>query len=122
MDQPAITIYCDDASHPAKRPRVFVAEYVKPDVGQANWLVVEQRRRTPRTTPPRVEWRGTPNDQGEFPFSAKQNPQCRWCKKPLDVRLGKFDAVMDALHHAGRVYVTMAELRALLGASGKRRP
>jgi hypothetical protein len=87
------------------------------------WALDPQRRRNPRTTPPRVEWQSEkPTETRAAQFSAKHNPECRWCKKPLDIRLGKFDAYLDALRAVGRADVTMSELRALINASGKRRP
>jgi hypothetical protein len=116
----SIVIWCDDASHPRKRSRVFVAEFTKPNI---MWAPMPQKRRTPG-----VKWWSDRGERAHVEPDAGENAllhhdlTCRYCKRPLTVRPGKMDAILDQIQAAGRVYVTMAELRAILNTSGQPRP
>lgn len=130
MTEASILIWCDDASHPARRPQVFVAEYRRHRTGI--WFPVPEKRRNGLQ-----RWRdgvivtaddlwdsGDLDEAGNpiMAYSSKQNPECKWCKTPLHLSQGKFDAFMDAVHAAGRVEVRVSELHGVIDASRRRRP
>jgi hypothetical protein len=45
--------------------------------------------------------------------------ECRHCKRPLLIRAGKFDAVLDQVADTGRDSATLSELREILRISGR---
>jgi hypothetical protein len=110
-------VWCDDASHPAKRPRVFIAEFLKD--GALWW---PQQRRAGHAS---VQW--WRDDSGalvESPESGRwaqlhHTMGCRYCKRPLTVRVGKLDAALDHAADVGRHDCTLSELRAILRTSRK---
>lgn len=112
-DGTTVTVWCDDAAHPPKRGRyipetgrwrLFVADFHKPNV---LWEPKPQRRAHPGIT-----------TSGQW-ASGRHAIHCRWCKKPLEVRRGKFDAVCDQLATIGHTDVTMVELSAILQTSAE---
>jgi hypothetical protein len=116
----AMKVWCDDdASHPAKRQRVFIAEFVKDGV-----LWLPQQRRAGHASVQR--WR---DDSGAIVGSPEAGQgallhhtmECRYCKRPLTVRVGKLDAALDLAADAGRGDCTLSELRAILSTSQKLR-
>lgn len=112
-----VKVYCVDASHPAKRERVFIAEFSKSD---ATWLPSAQRR-----SHPGIKWWFNEDhsvhrepDAGDFALT-RVDMTCRYCKRPLTLRLGKLDAALTLIADAGREHVTLSELRAILDTSRK---
>jgi hypothetical protein len=123
-----MAVWCDDASHPLKRPRVFVGTFTRSTSGR---LMVDNERR--RTKGAAAVWLREDDLMGPVESDGARHGEnvgrdeldrlrvrlvCRRCKRPLTVRTGKFDAALDQLADVGRVYATMSELRAILGASG----
>lgn len=110
----AMNVWCDDASHPAKRPHVFIAEFVK-----RGMLWLPQERRAGHAS---VQW--WRDDSGaliESPEAGRgallhHTMTCRYCERPrpLTVRVGKLDAALDLAANAGRGDCTLTELRAIL--------
>src|SRR5262249_31737805 len=107
-----ITVWCDDASHPAKRERVFIAEFSKPNIV---WMPKAQRRNHPGVKWWREDGGGlhVEPDAGEWRLT-HYSMSCRQCGDSLTLRPGKLDAVMELTATAGRRDVTLAELRSIL--------
>jgi hypothetical protein len=107
-------VWCDDASHPAKRERVFIAEFVKD--GALWW---PQQRKAGHAS---VQWwcddSGAVVESPEAGQWAKlhHTMTCRYCnERPLTVRVGKLDAALGfAANEGGRDFCTLSELRAIL--------
>jgi hypothetical protein len=123
-DNTTVTVWCDDAAHPAERGRyvpetgrwwLFVAEFRRPNI---LWEPMPQRRAHPG-----VKWwvdedgnRHTEPDAGKY-ATLRHQLACRYCKRPLTVRAGKFDAVLGMIADTGRKDVTLAELSVILQTS-----
>lgn len=114
----AMNVWCDDASHPAKRPHVFIAEFVK-----RGMLWLPQERRAGHAS---VQW--WRDDSGALVQSPEAGQgallhhtmTCRYCKRPLTVRVGRLDATLDLVaDDGGRGECTLAELREILRTSRK---
>jgi hypothetical protein len=109
-------VWCDDASHRNKRPRVFVAEFEKDGF---LWQPQEQTRAVSG-----LRWWHDDNgtivqapDAGQWGL-LHHTMTCRICKaRPLTVRVGKLDAIFDLVAEAGRGDVTLSEVRAILETS-----
>lgn len=126
-----ILVFCDDASHAAKRPRVFVSAFTRLTTG---WLPVDNRRRRRKGAAAvwlRGDTLGGPvGDDGSLHGAEnvggrneldrlKTRLVCRRCDRPLVVRTGKLDAALDQLAELGREYATFSEIRAILKVSGQ---
>ncbi len=126
-----IIVFCDDASHPTKRPRVFVSAFTRSTTG---WLPVDNQRR--RRKGAAAVWlrddtlmgpvgqdgalHGSENVGGRNELDRlKTRLVCRRCDRPLIVRTGKLDALLDQLADTGREFATLSEIRAILRVSGK---
>ena len=126
-----MVVWCDDASHSSKRPRVFVSAFTRSATG---WLVVENTKRRRMKGAAAVWLRddhlGGPVDLdgrlhggevlGGHDELARVRTRlvCRRCRRPLIVRTGKLDAAFDQLAAAGRAYAILSEVRAILEESG----
>jgi hypothetical protein len=113
-----ITVWCDDASHPLKRERVFVAEFHKPNV---IWMPKPQHHRRH----PGVKWWAEDDgalhkepDAGEWALN-HYTMQCRYCKRPLTLRSGNLDVVMELATKTGLTELTLSEMRAIVQQSRK---
>jgi len=115
-----ITVWCENAGHPAQRERVFVAEFDKPNI---LWTPKPQRRNHPG-----VKWWQDEDGTAHVEPDAGQGAllhhtmACRFCKRPLTVRVGKLDAVLDMITGTGHADITMSELRAILETSRRVTP
>jgi hypothetical protein len=114
----SVKVWCDDASHPAKRQRVFIAEFVKDG---ALWVPLQRRAGHASVQ----WWRDDSGALVESPGAGRgallhHTMACRWwrCKKrPLTVRVGKLDAALDLVADGERGDCTLSELRAILRMS-----
>ena len=114
---PVVTVWCDDASHPARRARVFIGEFSRPNV---MWQPTKGRRHSG------LKWwfndDGTVHKEpgaGYFALT-RVDMTCRYCKRrPLTLRLGKLDAALTLVADAGRDEVTLSELLSILDNSRK---
>ena len=135
-----LTLFCDDARHPAKRPRVFIAKLSRANVGwlpeqnpykgkgnlyshkggvAIEWLRDDALLGPAAWSGDRVIWHGR-DDQGPDGASDRLRVRitCRYCKEPWVLRAGKLDAALDQVVDTGRAYVTLTELRRILNTSG----
>lgn len=103
-----LTVWCEDASHPLKRERVFLTEFVESDE-PGQWVRLTSSRRDIREA---REAREVADDK--WGLRQHRVPGCPFCKNPLTVRTGKLDAVFDMVAATGRADVTLSELRAIL--------
>ena len=126
-----LVVWCDDAFHSLKRPRVFVSAFTRSATG---WLVVENTKGRRKTGAAAVWLRedhlmgavesdgalhGPENVGHDEMDRVKVRLVCRRCKRPLIARTGKLDAAFDQLAAAGRAYATLSEVRAILRKSGE---
>jgi hypothetical protein len=114
-----ITVWCDDASHPLKRERVFVAEFHKPGM---IWMPKPQHHRRHKGISWWSDGEDVPlhkePDAGEWAL-CHYSMQCRYCKDRVTLRTGTFDSVMELAARAGQPELTLSAVREIVATSRK---